>query len=323
LSEFYLKGFCPAAELWVYDREKDEHRKLPPEKVAIRKDFYAVEGPNGEKDYAEVERRLGVVENQAAPAIRKLDAGAKLELRERYALAMFVALLKFRTPAFERQTEAFNSMVADLEQAKGLLAPSVEAVRIQLKQLGYDSPELPDLAQGVYDHIHEEGVQHWPGPNAHLEAMLGNAYQLGREFVLKAWTVARSPEGCPFITSDLPLAMVAAQDAQDPLLCEEPDIMPPGYEAWVPLSRSTLLIIGNEALSGRYIQLDEPAVHSANVMVAAQCERFFMAGDEESLMRTARALPKEIVEGWTLPGRMDLSGYLGQGHGRSVGRSQG
>ncbi len=88
LSEFYLKGFCPAAELWVYDREKDEHRKLPPEKVAIRKDFYAVEGPNGEKDYAEVERRLGIIEHQAAPAIRKLDAGAKLELRERYALAM-------------------------------------------------------------------------------------------------------------------------------------------------------------------------------------------------------------------------------------------
>ena len=72
--------------------------------MAIRKGFYAVEGPNGEIDYAEVERRLGVVESQAAPAIRKLDAGGVLELGERYALAMFAALLKWRTTTFERQT---------------------------------------------------------------------------------------------------------------------------------------------------------------------------------------------------------------------------
>ena len=52
---------------------------------------------------------------------------------------IFVALLKFRTTAFERQTEDLNSALADPEQAKGLLAPRVEVVP---KQPGYDGSQL-------------------------------------------------------------------------------------------------------------------------------------------------------------------------------------
>jgi hypothetical protein len=60
LPEFHLKGYCPTADLWVYDREKDERRKMHPQTAAIRRDFYTVEGPDGKRDHAEVERRLGV-----------------------------------------------------------------------------------------------------------------------------------------------------------------------------------------------------------------------------------------------------------------------
>ena len=313
MPEFYLKGFCSTAELWVHDCEKEHHRKLRPETVAIRKDFYTVEGPNGEKDHAEVERRLGVIENQAAPAIRKLDAESQLELRERYALALFVALLKFRTTAFERQTEEFNGVLADPEAAKELLAPSVEGVRILLRQAGYDGPKLPELAREVYDHIHEEGVQHQPGPNVRLEAMLGYAHKLGKELVLKSWTIARAPEGHSFVTADHPYAVVSAGGTQDPLSFEGPDIVPPGYQAWVPLSRRSLLVVGYEALKERYIRLKESTVHTVNVMVAAQAERFFMAGDEAQLVKTARAFPQDIADGWSLPGSLDLSSYLGHG----------
>lgn len=226
LPEFYLKGFCPTGEMWVYDREKGQYRKLRPETVAIRKDFYSVEGPNGEKDHAEVERRLGVIENQAAPAIRKLDAGSRLTLRERYALALFAALLKFRTPTFERQTEEMNGLFADPEAAKELVAADVETARIRLTQAGYGGPMLPELARAVYEYIHAEGIQHQPGPNARLEAMLQNAHKLATELVLKPWTVARAPEGHYFGTADHPYAVVAAGGVQDPLSLEGPDIIP-------------------------------------------------------------------------------------------------
>lgn len=186
-----------------------------------------------------------------------------------------------------------------------MLAPSVEVVRVQLKQLGYEGPQLLEQTQAVYDHIHEEGVQHQPGPNARLEAMLSNAHQIGREFMLKPWTVAWAPEDYPFITSDLPLAVGASKDARHWSLFEGLGVLSPGYEAWIPLSRRTLLIIGKEAFIGRYIRIEKSMVHNTNIMVAAQCERFFMAGDEESLMRTASALSGEITNGWTLPGSLD------------------
>lgn len=153
--------------------------------------------------------------------------------------------------------------------------------------------------------------------------MLQNAHKLGNELVLKAWTVARAPDDCPFVTADHPYAVVASEGAQEPLMWEEPEIVPPGYETWVPLSRRSLLIIGHNALSGRYIRFDEAAVRTANVMVAAQCERFFMSGDETQLMRAARELPPEIDNGWTLPGSLDLSRYSAPGPDRSVGRPRG
>lgn len=51
-----MKGFCTADNLWVYDREKSEVRKSRPKTVAVKKGFYAVQGPDGARDYAEVER---------------------------------------------------------------------------------------------------------------------------------------------------------------------------------------------------------------------------------------------------------------------------
>lgn len=291
----------------MYDREKGEERKLRPKNVAVKKGFYAVQGHDGERDYAEVEKRLGVVENQAAPVIRKLDVGGVMELRERYALAMFAALLKWRTTAFERQTVELNELLSDPESAKEMLAPSVEGVRILLKQVGYEDPGLQELALSIYNHIHEYGVEHRPGSNARLEAMLHNAHKLGTELVLGPLTVARAPEGSHFITSDHPYAVVASEGAQNPFTWEEPDIIPPGYESWIPLSGRSLLIAGYEELNGRYIQFDEAEVQTTNFMIAAQCERFFMGGDEAQLTYVAGEIPREIESGWTLPGRMDLS----------------
>ncbi len=307
LPQFYLKGFCPTDGLWVYDREKGECRKSRPKAVAFKKGFYAVQGSDGELDYVEVEKRLGVVESQAAPVIKKLDAGGALELRERYALAMFVALLKYRTTAFERQSSEFNEAFSDPETAKEMLAPSVEGVEALLRRAGYEEAGLPQMARTVYEHIREQGVEHRPGPNARLEQMLQGAYELGTQLTLGPLTVARAPEGCRFITADDPYALVARAGAQDPRAWEGAEIIPPGYESWIPLSGRSLLIAGHEELSGRYIQFDDAEVQTTNVMIAAQCERFFMGGAEAQLKRVAGELSGETESGWVLPCGVDLS----------------
>ena len=291
----------------MYDREKGEARRRNPRTVAVQKGFYAVQGPDGELDYAEVEKRLGVVETQAAPAIRKLDAGGMLELRERYALAMFAALLKYRTTAFERQSSEFNEVFTDPQAAKELLASSVEGLQVLLERAGYEDAGPSGMARMVYEHIQEHGVEFKPGPNARLEAMLQGAHTLGTELTLGPLTLARAPQGCRFITADNPYAVVARAGAQDPRTWEGPGIVPPGYEGWIPLSRRSLLIAGHEELSGRYIQFDEAEVHTTNVMMAAQCERIFLGGDEAELKRVAGELPEETESGWVLPGGVDLS----------------
>ena len=312
-----MRGFCPTGDLWVYDREKGECRKSQPKTEAIKKGFYAVQGSDGARDYAEVEKRLGVIESLAAPVIKKVDASGRLELRERYILAMFVALLKYRTTTFERQAAEFKEVLSDPDAAKEMLAPSVEGVRTLLKQIGHEDPELLKMAQRIYEYIHEHGVEYQPSPNARLEQMLQGTHKLGTELVLGSLTVAWAPEGSYFITADNPYVVVASKEAQDPLTWEEPEIIPPGYECRIPLSARSLLIAGHKELNGRYIRFDEEEVQAANVMVAAQCERFIMAGDEAQLMRAAGELPREIKSGWVLPGKVDLSRHHAPGPRRS------
>lgn len=308
MPKFYMRGFSTAGGLWAYDREEDEIRRRNPENFAFKKGFYATRGPNGEvQDYAEIEKRLGVVEDQAAPIIKKLDVGGVLELRERYALAMFVALLKYRTTSFERQSSELNLALVDPKMAKEMLAPSVDGVKLLLKQIGYEDAELQEMAQKIYDHVHEHGVEYQPGPNVRLEQMLQGAHELGTQLVLGDLTVARAPEDCCFITADAPYAVVAQAEAQDPFTWEGPGIIPPGYEGWIPLSGRSLLIAGYEELNGRYIQLDESEVHVVNVMIAAQCEQFFVGGNEADLKRVAEKLPDKTYSGWMLPGKVDLS----------------
>ena len=223
---------------------------------------------------------------------------------------MFVALLKYRTKAFERQSSELDDVLSDPEVAKEMLAPSVEGVKSLLRQIGYEGAGLEEMAQGIYDHVHEHGIEHRADANFRLEQMLRGAHEIGIQLVKGALTVARAPEGCRFITSDNPYAVVAQPGAQDPRAWQGAEIIPPGYEGWVPLSGRSLLIAGHEDLSGRYIRFDEGEVRATNVMIAAQCERFFVGGDKPELEWVAAELPENTESGWVLPGRVDLSRHL-------------
>jgi len=311
LPEFYLKGFSTAGELWVYDRKRGTYDKRRPETTAIRKGFYAVKDEHGKKDYGEVERRLSVIESHAARAIQKLDGPLKLKVVELNALALFVALLKFRIPAFERQMNEIAAMSANVEETKELLAPSVAAVQRKLEQQGYNEAESLQEARLIYEKVHSGEYQVDISPDFRIQMMAQYSNATTQAFLKKPWALVRSPEGSSFITSDDPLVVMELSDAPDIFSYTGPESIPAGYEFWIPLSRRTCLVIGNESCSGRVIRPQKNEVRAINVMIGAQCERFFMAGDEALLRRVARSLPQELQSGWSIPRGLRLPECFG------------
>jgi len=301
LPEFYLKKFSTAGELWVYDRERDTYDKRRPEITAIRKGFYAIKDEHGKKDYGEVERRLSVIESHAALAIQKLDGPLKLKVVELNALALFVALLKFRIPAFERQMNEIGAMFATVEEAKELLAPSVESVQQKLEQQGYNGADSLQEARRIYEKVHAGEYQVDISPDFRIQKMAQYSDEITQAFLKKPWTLVRSPEGSSFITSEDPLVVIELDNAPDIFSYTGPETIPAGFDFWIPLSPRTCLVIGNEACNGRVIKLQKTEVRAINVMIAAQCERFFMAGDEALLRRVARSLPRAVQSGWSMP----------------------
>lgn len=148
LPRFYLSGFSREGKLWVHHRERDTYEQRNPKTLATRKHYYSVVNEKGEKDPT-IEHVLGMVENTAAQIITKLDAGEKIDYWDKIHLAQFVALMKFRVPAFERWFADFSE--ATLKQKMKDDFPSVEAIQRKLEEQGKDDPADTEQARGIFE----------------------------------------------------------------------------------------------------------------------------------------------------------------------------
>ena len=63
LPEFYLDGFTRDGMLWIFDRALKEYRHQQPQDTAVRRHFYSIKKPNGERD-VQVEKLLSVRRRQ-------------------------------------------------------------------------------------------------------------------------------------------------------------------------------------------------------------------------------------------------------------------
>lgn len=126
LSEFYLNGFARDGMLWLYDREKKEFRRQPPNKTAVEKDYCTVLNKDGEMDFG-IEEFLSQIESRAKPVIAKLEARENITPDERFNLACFVSLLMCRTPKFEREIKEISDATHKLVVKE--MIPTVEERR--------------------------------------------------------------------------------------------------------------------------------------------------------------------------------------------------
>lgn len=291
LPQFYLRGFREDQGLWVYDRERDDFRRRNPEKFGFEKGYYALLDEEGTQDYREVEKRLTVIESAAATVIKKIDDSIQLTLADKFALSLFAALLKVRTPAFERWLNEVGDAVAKKMMEAEIQSP--EDVQQRLEMWGKDDPNDPGQAEQIYEGLRRAEYQVKASPNARIDQMLKMTREIGKAFTLMPWTLARSSTSASFVTSDNPLVVIHPDGIPDspegwpegsnPYWFFGTGIAEPGAEVILPLNRRTYLIMGNEQHSGRGIHFEDDDVHRCNSIIAQHYERFLIAKDEALL----------------------------------------
>lgn len=281
LPQMYLRGFAVGDSIWVYDRQKDEYREQGIANTAVQKDYYTVVDGSGAKN-RQVERILADIEGKAAEAIRLADKRATLTDEQRAALAVFVALLKVRTPNFEKsfadaQDQLFKKVLKATMNSEERITASIAAYeREKGKKLSLAPKDLLELFQSGQFKIE-------PHRNQSVALMI----ELSSEFALLLaqmdWVFAHAPEDAEFITSDVPFGIIPPKDWKREGFFSGVGILTPGAVKAIPLTGKTLLLAMDKGNIIRQAEMPKAVVHEFNLAVTARTERFAMSKDKAML----------------------------------------
>jgi hypothetical protein len=313
LPRAYLQGFCDQEGLlWTFDRISKEFRHLPPDSVAVEKEFYIVRDSAGRKSNV-VEDRLATSENAAIPIIRELDSpNRRLSEQEREVLAQFIALLRLRTTVFNAEMEEViehytSAIVSDLFKDE-------TSARDSFAKLAGNGAAMPSERLEALVSMWKSG-QYTVKVNREyiIHLMLQRTDSFAEELFAMTWGILRSHQQASFITGDLPWSILTI----DPTKSTDfgfRDIFLPHVRTVVPLTKSTAVML-EARVSGspkvRYGRVFREFNRTVNRPIADNAQRFVFSGNEALLRRLVKSTRIDLVdrpvrfyagtEGWLKP----------------------
>jgi hypothetical protein len=295
LPRMYLRGFADEAEqVWVFDRKDNKFLHQGVVNTAVKKDFYTIISPDGQKTDAVEQMLANTVEAPMKHIIERLDRkNLTWEGEDRAVLALFVALLRTRNPAFDRDqnefTEEFHRWWAKAKH------PSVEATEESLR--GYEQETGEDMsdvsAQEIFDMIRDDQYEINNPRQNNIKMMMSLALEIAQAVFSLKWEILAAPKGCSFITCDNPFTVVPPPNFDGSV--QGYGILRPGASTIVPLSSKTAICFFGEGQRVRGAVVYKEFLRNTNVIVAANSERFVIARDEPLLRSVVR---KGKLEQW-------------------------
>lgn len=274
---FYLDGFAREGFVSVFDRKTGGIARQTPENTGVIGHLYTFEDHQNRRRF-DMERMFSVIEGRAAPIIRKLVAGERLQFEDFDNFTTFVALAAVRTPAAiaEMQTVEEGIMKARMLAEFGDEAAALRYLRAK-EAPAIDEAKLKRMAENLTRMVREDRYRiHVDSSNA-FARVVRNFHAIARELWERDWLVVRpASEGDKFLTSDSPVVLTTTSSQARGL--------PLGYgsphgQVLFPLAdRCALVISGHRKRFGR-ASLPPDMVRRFNLTVAADCHRYCFAAD--------------------------------------------
>jgi Protein of unknown function (DUF4238) len=315
VTRAYLEGFLePGHEfLFCYGRKRRSSFEGRPGQFARQRSYYSVRRPDGTWDDS-LERDIELhVERPGLEVIRKLSKGkSRLDWSERNALAMFIALQRFRVPHMRQLLDAFHaetvrSLLNEHDRRERQEGPG----RLWIQSLSPIARSEEDGRPRTYVTREEleaaqRSLQEDPGQFSR-ESLFEMAESFARVFCRMKWTVHHQAENTSFITSDCPVLLWHERPDIDHAGISRPDT-----HVEFPLTRNALLSMTHDFVliesvkkarpgSGvrrllenlpevRITQANEALVHEFNLRQAQYCSQWVFAGRQNDW-------PIEILQG--------------------------
>jgi hypothetical protein len=285
IPQHYQLGFAnEAGKVWIFDRKRIQYRDGAPINIGVQRDFYTTIDGNGARNDS-VEKTLASLEGYVWPVIDCLDRHTDgISEEDRAHLALFVAFMRTRTPAFDQMSNNLtNVMVQQLAKTFNTTPEVVAENYVKATGKTIDM----DKAQEVFDGIHNDDYSVKTPRQNNIKMMLDIEVQLGEAITTMDWTIYWTTLDCTFATSDNPFIVIPPLDVDSELEGTGP--LSPGATNLIPLSSRTLLSARRDSSKPlKFVRANRDFVRFVNVLVASNSDRFLIARDEALLRKLVK-----------------------------------
>jgi Protein of unknown function (DUF4238) len=296
IPRFLLNRFAKDDERLVQlDKTTGKPQVIPAKSAASRHHFYTFADGEGGKSSV-VEGIFGMVENHAAPALKRLEETGEVTDVDRAAIAMFLAYLWQRTPAARERAGKLAQ-----ETAAGLMASKVndrDAFMELLREQAEEDEEMrktPKEAEELRQHTLEmlkDGSLSLTDPDggattsllmevAHDSAML--------MFAGMEWTLIRA-DGAEFVTSDRGAASFDPTP-QHPW-SSHTLYSSPNAQTFFPISAECCLLLSPGEPELRTYEAKQATVMEVNLRIYGWTDRYIYGRTQDAVTAVRRALKK-------------------------------
>lgn len=283
VARFHQSFFCKDGKLWVYDREEDCFRHLPPSDFGALKDYYAYRAPDGSK-CREIEADLTQkIDSEAAGTIRRIKEGKKFELGDKDRLAVFAALQFVRVPEFELIFNELSNKAGKLSLQAAVPDEGTAKRLLEDFQRNTGETEAPEPASFL-DFIHDETKYDLVFQREHsLETALRFLPRISGLFNAMRFSIVEAPDDTAFILTDNPLVIIPPKEPQP--LPFGIGLLTPGSQKILPLTPRHCLLIGdpeNETTITK-ARTTKKGARIINLSLIDHSTRFIMARERKHL----------------------------------------
>jgi hypothetical protein len=280
LPESYLDGFCINGRLWLFDREELQFRLQTPKNTAVETDFYTVTDEHGSKDTS-LETALAAIDGEAARILPSLNPDTPITYAEMRALAFYVALLRVRTPEFEKQHSELQ--LATASAAGRAFSQGASAIVFSPRSAPPTEPPskpyLPSDLQHFLEAIRANPEALRDETRATIPSL---ALELGELLARMNWVFYFAARDSHFMTCDNPFIILPPEQGRPA------GIATPGARKVIPLSKKVLVSIHDEGDGYAWQRMPRRAVEGVNCMCAINSDRFVISPREYPLRKVIR-----------------------------------
>jgi hypothetical protein len=254
--------------------------------AASRRHLYRFEDDEGNKSSV-VEGIFAMAEQEAAPALLRLEEGGKISDHERAAISLFLAYLWARTPAARKRAEAIGAEIRLGFAATQLSDPQDFARR--MSELEKKPEELEEIRQRMLDQLRAGEVRYRDpdgGPTTNM--LLQTAHELALEmFAGTEWTLLRAGDR-RFVTSDRGTVSFDPSPAHP--WSGAAVLSSPDAETFFPISASHCLRISPGEPELDVVEASPLRVVEINLRVYGWADRYIYGGSQDDVCAVRRAL---------------------------------